>query len=356
MTRRQFLPITGLGFPLILLGGGCTDPVPEDMAATLKGLPPASSRPPPDTRAPYDDQADLGRQLSDGSPLRHRFRFTNTEPRPLRILAVSAQRPCCSSVLAAPRHLDPGAVGYVDVEYRGAGEPGLRRVEFSLRTDSQHHPTRRFALVVDLRPDFIFDDPGQLAVRLRLGEGASSRHRIQSRRIGQTGREAPTRVEATTGLKARFISPVLEQTTPEGWSISSRDVEVALLPQKECGLKSGTLRFLWDDGVVRQVPLHWEVVPRIRALPSAIILETGETAPSSRTVRLVSSGPPFQVLGSGDHPGLSVSFDPQARQTAHTVTLQFEPSFVQAHGLTDVVLKTDDPEQPGLRVSVYCRK
>jgi hypothetical protein len=239
------------------------------------------------------------------------------------------------------------------VRFHPGVQGGRKAVAFRVWTDRPEQPVRTLTLRSELIPeatataiegrnqDLLMKNPGKQVLRIAI------------RRYGKEGRSAPSSVEGTIGLKARFLGEPTDRLLENGVRESTRDVLVDLPARDRPGSQAGLLTFRWPDGHRWEAPVQWTVTPHLRASPEALILGRGDiSAPRSVLVRSQSDS--FRVLGvEGGTAGPASPETPLDRPSrSHLVRLGFDPGKLPASGAFDVTIRTDHPAQPEVVVSV----
>jgi hypothetical protein len=234
--------------------------------------------------------------VARGQTVHHRFALKNPTGRTIRLRSADASTPCCSSIRLEARALAARESTTAEVEWRIARGTGRKAVDFTIETDSADYPELKLRLVVDLRADWEVIPARDGLPKFRMGEGGEVRMRILSRRTPDEGAGSLVAVDSDPPLHARFAGsaspPVL---VAEGVREESREIVAILAPSNDVGVHRGTVRFGWSDGRQEAIDVAWEVVPHVRASPSALFVTRG--IPTTRVIMIRSEGDPIRILG-----------------------------------------------------------
>jgi hypothetical protein len=292
---------------------------------------------------------DFGAVLAKDQTLNHVFMLRNESDKAVRILGAEARTPCCSRVVRpANTVIEPGGELGLPVEFRVGRASGRKKAEFLVSTDDRAQPVWTLALKAELYPEFSAETSGEIG--LALGREGAITFPVICHRQGQTGLEAPIEARMAGPHRARLLpkGPADTESLPDGLERAARIVEVNLAPSGEIGRHAEEVVLVWADGEERRVPLRWEVEAVVRVEPSGLTIPAGAGL-VARTV-LLSADRPVRIL---EVSGPLVEADDSTRSAAavHRLELRLRPGAPWA-GATDVVIRTDHPDQPEVRLSV----
>lgn len=97
---------------------------------------------------------------------------------------------------------------------------------FTIETDDEEVPTRSFAVVASLIPNFEMDQIEECSVT--IGKPSRQRWRVVCRRLGDQGLSSPETVEVSPPLTAHFVSTAQTRQLPDGVIEETRELEVVL--------------------------------------------------------------------------------------------------------------------------------
>ena len=300
---------------------------------------------------PTERHHDFGPILTLGQELRHRFTLSNPTDRSVRILRAEALTPCCSALGPVPEAIAPGDSVEMAVVFKPGTQSGKKGVRFAIQTDDPEDPFWEVSVSADLIPGIRIDHVEGAAGPFALGNPGEMSFVISCRRLGQEGREAPDSVKAISPLQARFDGPPVERELPEGLVEADRKVSVELPAASEPGEHKGQLVFRWADGSTWEHTIHWRVIAPIEASPTGLFLTS--SAQSVQKVIIKSLDRPFRITGVtcpslAGPPGTFP--DPPGR--LHVLDLTFDPGQTDAGPVQDLIISTDQPDQPTVTVSV----
>jgi hypothetical protein len=293
---------------------------------------------------------DFGAVLAQGQDLRHEFVLVNHGTRPVRLLEAHARTPCCSGVGPLPSVIPAGDRVSVPVVLKAGYSHGRKRVEFVVRTDDPDQAavvlTLGASFVADLDVETLPESDGPLTV----GQEGRRRLRVVCRQVDGVGRAVPDRVDAGPPLEARFIG---EPNRSDSGAVheEERIVEVSL-PADRVGSHRADLMLRWsNDDPPMTLPIAWEVVPRIRAVPSGLVLHR-DGGMAKRSIVLRAEQTEFRIQGMAGALLTSAGITTTPPSRVHRLDLALDPSRLEGDGATDIRIETDDPYQPVIAVSV----
>ena len=299
---------------------------------------------------------DIGLVLGNQRTLSYIYKLENGSDRTLRLTGAQAMTPCCSSIGPLPRSpILPGQVALVPVSFKTGGEPGNRRLEFLVRTDSPTTPTLPLVLTATCYDDWeMIPSDGVSRFTLKPGHAGKRSYRIVSRRLEVKG-PPPRVVGSDPSITPLFEPGEVETISPEGFVEMARRLVVDIPATAEPGLKRAQVVLGVDDARTRSFDVEWFVAPCLTVSPSGLVIER-EDGLTSRTIVLLSDERPFRVVGlSGPH--LVGQFAPPAEaRTKHRIELQFDTSGTGEREAFDICIKTDHPDQTVVNLGVLVLK
>jgi len=336
---------------LVIAVAGCSGSANEaDVSAILEG----PSQTPERGGGPGFEVHDFGPVLARGQILRHRFEFTNSTKRAIRLTGATATTPCCSQMGPIPEGpIAPGGLCAIPVALKAVAEQRDKRlVGFLIQTDSKDRPAVTYALRATLYPAWETHLLAESSRTLPIGRAGHQVVRITCARVAGEGDTPPTQVAINPPLTARFLGEPREQPESDGVTMIARDVEIALPSSSEIGTRQGTVLFRWPDGRTREQIVLWEVVSPLRASPSRLILRKAERDVSHTVVIRSFDDRPFRIRGV--EPGDFVSrcqFSHEAGST-QTVKLQIDPDRAAREKDAEIVIRTDRGDQPAVSLRI----
>ena len=270
----------------------------------------------------------------------------------MRLIKVEATTPCCSAAGPVPESIPPGGKVELSTTFRVGSETGRKRVGFLVLTDDPNRPTHTLSLTADLYSEWELKLSGSDPGRFPVGRGGELSFDVVSRRRGDEGLNPPGSVEADEPLGAELGGPRADDR-PNGITEAVQRLVVKIPPCEEPGARRAAVVFRWADGTTRTFDVAWEVVPRLRATPSGLVVKRSDE-PSTAKVRVGSDGRPFRVLNvAGELLGAEALLPPGAARD-HVLVLTIDPSRCSSGegGVREVTITTDHPDQPVVKVSV----
>lgn len=294
---------------------------------------------------------DFGRVLSGdrGLVLSHEFPLVNRADRPMRILHASALMPCCSTLDGVPASIAAGQSARIRASFRPGSSTGRRRLGFEVATDADSGRIHRFLLEANLAPEFeLRGDPGTDTVNA-VNRPGRSRLEVVCRMLRGEGRELPSSVDTDAPVRATFEGPGAECELEGGLIERTRGILVDWPATKVPGHELSRLRLVWDDGRTSEHALVRVVEPRISPSPSAFVWRVGGPATG---VLLLRSEEPFRILGIEGPVEMASRSPEDGPSRLHRVGLAFRPTAGLAPETTNIVVRTDDPDQPSVAVTL----
>jgi hypothetical protein len=294
----------------------------------------------------------LGRRITDGREIHHRFELTNFTNKPVKLYKAEAQKPCCSTIVLSGKEVQPGSIFTASVSLKPGQQSGLKEVAFYVNTDSGELPTIALSLSAELVPEFAIIPAEGSDHIITLGQSGKQRYRIICHRSGATGLRAPETVIAPSPLSASFIGGTAE-TRHEGDIVESiRQIEVVTPAATKLGANTGTISLGWDDGSRRSHRVQWTVVPLIRVSPAGILADPARGRQGARVV-IRGEDRPFRIMRV-DGPLLPESRRdfPTKPGKAHSLVIRLADHPGNKSLAEDVIFFTDHPAQPHVALSV----
>lgn len=301
-----------------------------------------------------ETEHDFGLVLARGEVLKHDFALRNPTDRPIRLLEAQAFTPCCSSIGPLPPLIGPGEAVHVPAVFRTGRESVRKRVEFAVWTDAPEAPVWTLGLTTAMTAEVELHYAKGSDTALPLGQSGLQRLLILCRRVGSDGRGAPETVVAAPPLSADFAGPAAEENLPGGLVEARRIVEVHLPASPEEGMRRGEVVLGWPGCQRWPQPVEWRVTPRVRAIPSSLVLDPGTgTDRERRTVVLESVERPFRITGvSGPLLADPPAPLPAAAGRKHRLDLAFDVAKATRPSSSNVKIATDHPDQRSVEITV----
>lgn len=189
--------------------------------------------------------------------------------------------------------------------------------------------------------------------------------RINFGQISRTTPPAPKKILITPGDAEGFAPKLLPVDTP-GLTAVLREVEpgkrfeleVAVQPPFTSNRLRANLKLQTgvSEAPIASIPVYASVSPRVHAMPRRVMIPNPRNADWHQIVRLVwDEGLDYKILeATSTDPGLQLEIiENEGKQE---VKLTVAPDYEPGPSMRTVDIKTDDPEQPELKVSVAVRR
>ena len=274
MSTVQVWPMIAHRLPCLaftFLTSGCSKTsIPASDLKAIQATAPPSSEP----WSSLSQAHDFGMIISEDQTLRYEFVLRNPTDRLIRLTRGMALTPCCSSLGPLPESIPPGGVR------RGSRLTSSRATsrgpsEFCSPLRPIRRISRQSAWLCKLdwhRPGKLCPSRGSTA-GFPWGKRESGTFRVIARRTVEPRDEiSPKKISATSPVDARFAGRAAVTTGPDSTIEAARDVVLSIPATNQAGIKRGELQFHWPDGHTDRMPLSWEVRPRLRVIPSGLVL------------------------------------------------------------------------------------
>jgi hypothetical protein len=302
---------------------------------------------------PVAPEHDFGTLLSHEQLLHYSFQLANPTDRAIRIVGTQALTPCCSSI--GPLGMDripAHSTIEVPVALRVGRSAGPMRAEFMIRAEDEisEQAIWRLALRAEFVSEFEVVTEGDTA--LSVGRAGRQLLTLIYCRQGEVGMDAPQRVTATAPLTARLLdtlSPMFDESSR--FEKRVQKVEVDLPASPNAGSYRGELCLRWDSGRAELVPIVWNVRPVLRLAPPGATVSRKAGTVQKRVV-LTGIDRPIRILAV-EGPLLAKPCAPSSEASkTHAIDLVIDPARELASVASDLVIRTDHPDQPNIFWSV----
>jgi hypothetical protein len=278
---------------------------------------------------------DLGR-VCTRNPVVTTFRVSNRGSATLRLEGLESS---CGCTVADPgrRELAPGGSTILVVRYDPSRDEGAVTRIVTVRSNDPRTPAVGLELDADVVPPLGLE-PGALYFR-ELTPGEPAAREVQGRRFRG---EAPA-------LKVLWAPPWMDVAPgPRG------RLKVAVDPGR-VPEPSGTVQVrlaTGDPGTPEvDLPVSWSMGRAIRVFPEEVAF--GPQSPPQRRSLVLESGRPFRILAwHSEPPGFQVEGLDGAASSRHALQVLLPAGTPPGRLEATLVLATDDPREPALRVPV----
>ena len=337
---------------IFFVGPGCGENSAE---LTLMSSPPRDSRQDQDhsgsaLKFPDDALFDFGPTVARDQTLTHDFTILNPTDKPIALTSATSWVPCCSKVLPVAGPIPAQGTGKVTVEFKPGFQTGKRRLTFEVHTSEPESPGLGFAILADLTSAFDVKIANSSDRTLPLNRPGHQSFEVVCRKVGEDGRDPVQSVEAAAPLTAEFDGPAIV-TNSAGVRQSSRKVMIRLPASSKEGLQRGEFTLVWPDGSRRNQLIDWKVEPLVTVTPAGLTLRSSAGL-ISKDVVIQATDRPFRILGVdsvivAEPPRLPVD---SAR--LHPLKLSLDLSRLGSSQTGEIIIKTDHPDHPTLKISV----
>ena len=296
---------------------------------------------------------DLGLVLSTGQELRHVYLVKNLSEDAITFQHGDAVVPCCSSIGPLPAQVLPGETVEIPVQFRPGYDDAEKRLTFTVETEPSD-ASFGLSLTARIRSSWKVIEREGDSRRVAIGDSGRRRYKIVCRSRGEDGLPLPESIAIASPLQVRTF----DRTTASAADIasmteSSCEVEVTIPAGFEVGTHHASLTCRWPGRKPLEQIVAWEVTPRIRATPSGLVLKPGDTHPEVK-VRVESKTAPFRIVKITGPIVVESEKPSDENALIHSINLQIDRSLLSGgqSGGNDIVLHTDDPNQPETKISV----
>lgn len=283
-------------------------------------------------------------EIEQGATLDYAFTFSNRGGVDLTIDKLRSGCNCTATV-DVERFVQPGASGRVRVQCDTSTTTGRQRRTVTVYSNDPVTPVAVVRLVGKIRAPVAIAPSSFYVGRMHRGERVS--------RDGLVRWEASRGpVDVVPDAEAAFR---VEMSVPQPTDGDRTAFSLVMKPDAPLGPLAGTLRVRdVDSRTLRAISVVGEIVPDVSVSPPQAVLEAVSGAPgtASGAVLLYNAGVrPVRVTGT-DWPLGTVAVDTLDQGTRYRIALQLQEA---ASGESELVVHTDHPEQPLLRVPVVVR-
>jgi hypothetical protein len=295
---------------------------------------------------------DFGTVLAHGQTLHHEFTLKNDSDRPLKILEMRPFMPCCSGMDTQADRVSPGATIRLPVFFKPGTQGGRRLVRFLLRTDSSDRPDRTFALLASVVPEVEIAVLDRSLTTLLLGQSGKLKLRVTCRQSGEYGRAAPVRVRDSDTLHPHILDSGQDLSRNGILMETKRTIEVEIASSSSVGHKQESLVIEWENGREMEFPVTWRVIPCVETMPSALILNSTESM-AERQILVSCADRPIRILSVEGSSLAEHARFPEVAADKVVVRLRLASRNASATGTSDILIRTDHPDQPTAIVTVH---
>ena len=347
---------------VLIVGISCSGPSSSgDVAGQKPAIRPTSTT---KTSTPWYDPAttryNFGLILAGADSTRtHQFRINNISAHPVRIKGVANRKPCCGDVAPITlRVIEPGQFIEVTVTLHiGLGAGQLLHVA-TIETDGEGEDSGvQIYTSATAHARVTVEDTGPNAGPLEPGQPRRVEFLVRSFGVASDPPRPLDDRAIRCGLRADWVGPPTKLVDAEaGLDEIRRTLAVTLPSSIEPVNRTESLEVLDGRGaIVGRRWINWEVASALKASPSGLIF--GNEAQAARGLKVVVralDGHPFRITStSTEIDGLKIGVDSDSRPM-HTLTARLASSSLSSASRSgEIVVRTDHPDQPVLKVAVY---
>ena len=259
------------------------------------------------------------------------FEIENTGRSPVRVRTIETTCGCISAKIE-PSVVEPGGTAIVKV-FPAAPPTGETTVGITLHTDSPLTPTVSLLLRSrgTMRPPYLLDVRGDLTFK---GRSFTSESRDFDVYVVEPEGSSPRLPEIRSDLSFLTLSPLVlvQKGTYSGSNAAFRKYTctVRFVREPPAPYVSGSVKILdpWHPDHVKELQATAEVLPRLRAAPSRIVITARSSTDWSASAELLvlsdESEPDLHFKVPDDSPLFvrHMATDPDAKRTVFSISLK----------------------------------
>jgi len=237
----------------------------------------------------------------------------------------------------------------VPARFHPAFQTGRRVVNYFVETDSVTQPRLTLSVLASLIGEV---DIAPIVVSGRSTDpllDTQQAIQITSRRVGNSGRSAPTTLEVAPPLVARFTGEPVEKVSSGGLIEATREAVLSIPEGTVPGRYRLPVTIRWQGGQNWPYYSDWIVAPRVSASPSTLIVYESRGR-SEFDVILRSRVGPFRIDGIGGDLLCGDATPSAIAAMTHKIRITLDPARGSGKPASDVVFRTDDPGQPTVHI------
>lgn len=335
----------------------CSEPSATDAVPVAKHVVRSTPKPSPPWYDPAATRHDFGLVLAGSDVTRkHTFRIANASDRPVRIRRVANRKPCCGDVAPiAATVVEPGRSIEVAVTIHIGLAAG--RVIHVAEVEADGDPNVEIRTTATAHARVTIEEVGSTTGPLEPGQ--SRRVEYLVRAFGLAGDPPPPLDDRAIRSELPVEWVGLSSTgrdTESGLDEFRRTLAVALPASNEPTHRTTSLEILDAAGsVVGRRWTNWEVAPALKASPAGLVFTNdGPAADGLRVAVRRGDGRPFRIASvTTELEDLSVRVDGEDARPLHLLTARLGVPGRPGPRSGEIVIRTDHPGQPVLKVAVY---
>lgn len=286
----------------------------------------------------------------------HTFRVVNVSKRPVRVRGVANRKPCCGDVAAVPATVvEPGQALEVPVVLKlGLGSGNVVHVAAIEAEDDDDGVNLYTTATAHARATIDEVDPRPGA--LEPGQSRRVEYLIQSFGVQADPPQPLDDKSIRSELPTEWVDPAPTEAGREDQLLVFRRTLAVILPAlREPSRRMTTLEVRNGYGaVIGRRSIIWEVASALTASPAGLMF--GDEAQASRRLKVIARSRdkrPFRILeATSNVEGLVIDLDGDSKPS-HTIAARLAASGHPETRTGEVVLRTDHPNQPVVKLAVY---
>ncbi len=226
----------------------------------------------------------------------------------------------------------------------------------AIETEGDEDPVVDLITTVTAHARVTFEESGSVAGPLEPGHSRRVEYRVRS--FGVEGNPPPPFDELAirSGLAAEWVGlSSSSRDADAGLVESGRTLAVTLPASNEPGPRSMPLEILDGGGaVIGRRWIVWEVASALQASPAGLVFTTDAQAAGLKVTVRCRDGRPFRIASATTGVDrLLVLCDREDARQVHSLTARLEGPGRPASRSGEIVIRTDHPDQPVVKVAVY---
>jgi hypothetical protein len=293
---------------------------------------------------------DFGVLLAHGQTLTHNFTLRNPRKLPIRLVRGKPFTPCCSAIGPLPKLVPANGSAEVQVTLRPGLQSGAKQAEFEIQTDDEDGLSYKLAVTAYFVPAWQVDRQDGSDWSLLPGQSGKKVFRLTVRSNGTDGYKLPSLVSCAKPIEVSYRGAATELTDPGGLTVATRDIIVSLPAEDRTGTRTAEIIFNWPDGHNERQAIAWEIRPRLKISPSALILQPS-SEPVEKSFTVQSESTLFRVTNVRCSVMISETHSAQ-REHKHVVRVKLDLSKTLPQRAVSIAISTDLPDREGATATI----
>ncbi len=294
-----------------------------------------------------------------GAELKYSFSFQNNGKADLIISKVKSS--CgCTAAIASADIIPPRQSGKIDVTYKPGTMQGTFEKHVTVLSNDPDSPSMVLAIKASVELD-LGADPD------RLGTSIPKRGDVVELPFAVVGKELPragiTKIFLETGSGHEALGKSITWTMKDDRTLDTPCYKVLVkVDSKNIMPGRYDVKLVIETSSRKiprfDVPLFIEVAGPIKVDPRIVLItRIARDAPPVKTITLnAPDGPAFRILSAEiNQPGLEPGPIPADSARSHALTILMKDAFNREVVATELVVKTDNPDMPEIRIPITAR-